>query len=794
MNMKRTADQLVRYRLALFIATLVILATSILGMNKLSFTSDYRVFFDKDNPQLVAYEDIQSTFSTSDNIVFVVAPPDGNVFTRENLAAIEWLTEESWQLPYSQRVDSVTNFQHTTVADDDLIVNNLVENAHQLSDTDVLQRKEIALNETMLVHRVLSETGHVAAVDVRLAFPADQTVALREAIAAARDLEARFNAKYSGFETHIAGLAPFNYAFEEIAQQDSEQLLPIMIGVIFLFIAIMLRSFASTLITIVVVIAGVVITMGVTGFIGIQLNNVNTVVPVIILTLAVADCVHLLTHYLRGLKSGMTKTQAMSHSIDINLKAVFLTSFTTAVGFLSMNFSASPPFRELGNMAAIGVGFTFLFSITLLPQLALWFTVRVPKTDVERSNRFNQLADYVINQRKPLFLLLLLVGMLLMAFIPKNDLNDDNVNYFSTNVPVRQAADFTEKNLSGMNLIEYSISSGKTNGIYDIEFLKKVKSFTDWFRQQPNVTHVYTYTDVIQRLNKNMHGDDPAYYKLPENRELAAQYSLLYEMSLPFGMDLNNQVDLDKSSLRITVSIYNVKAKEILAMEKTAQQWFVENAPELATPGSSPSIMFAEIGQKNIYSMLWGTFVAVLVISLTLTLSLGSWRLGILSLIPNSLPALITFGVWGLLVGEVNMGSAAVFSITLGIVVDDTVHFLSKFLRAQQEHRMGLLDAIHYAFTHVGAALLTTTVVLASGFMILAVSEFQVNSSLGIMVSLTIVMALVYDFLFLPALLIFADRWLRPKEIERNETAGPHQGSQATQPNNSPSVQNPANA
>ncbi|MCG8312550.1 MAG: hypothetical protein MI976_04990, partial [Pseudomonadales bacterium] len=219
MNMKRIADQLVQYRLFLFIGTLIILGTSVLGMERLSFSSDYRVFFDKDNPQLVAYEDIQSTFSTSDNVVFVIAPENGNIFTRENLAAVEWLTEESWQLPYSQRVDSVTNFQHTTVEDDDLIVNNLVEDAPNLSDQEIAHRKTIALGETMLVHRVLSETGHVAAVDVRLAFPTDQTVALREAIAASRDLESRFNAKFPGFETHIAGLSPFNYAFEEIAQQ-----------------------------------------------------------------------------------------------------------------------------------------------------------------------------------------------------------------------------------------------------------------------------------------------------------------------------------------------------------------------------------------------------------------------------------------------------------------------------------------------------------------------------------------------------------------------------------------------
>ena len=177
--------------------------------------------------------------------------------------------------------------------------------------------------------------------------------------------------------------------------------------------------------------------------------------------------------------------------------------------------------------------------------------------------------------------------------------------------------------------------------------------------------------------------------------------------------------------------------------------------------------------------MLWGTLVAVVVISMTLMLSLGSWRLGLLSLIPNSLPALITFGIWGLFVSEVNMGSAAVFSITLGIVVDDTVHFLSKFLRARREHALDLYDAIHYAFTHVGAALLTTTIVLAGGFLILAVSDFAVNASLGIMVALTIVLALVYDFLFLPALLVFADKWLH-KTSQTNENSAPQQDPAAT--------------
>ena len=187
-------------------------------------------------------------------------------------------------------------------------------------------------------------------------------------------------------------------------------------------------------------------------------------------------------------------------------------------------------------------------------------------------------------------------------------------------------------------------------------------------------------------------------------------------MSLPFGMDLNNQIDLNKSKLRITASIKGVKAKQILELEHNAQQWFDNNAPELKTVGASPSIMFSTIGQRNINSMLKGTVIATVIISAILILSLGSWKLGVLSIIPNAFPAAITLGIWGFLVGEVNLAVAVVFGVTLGIVVDDTVHFMSKYLRGMEVHKGDINKAIHYSFEHVGAALVTTTIVLTLGF------------------------------------------------------------------------------
>ncbi|PCJ45273.1 MAG: RND transporter [Moraxellaceae bacterium] len=749
------ANWLVDNRLITFIASILLIAATIPGLTNLTFNADYKVFFDQDNPQLQAHEFIEATYSKGDNILFILAPKNNNVFTPKHLDAVEWLTEQSWLLPYSQRVDSITNFQHTSATDDDLLVEDLVENALDKTTAEIDVIQSIAINDPLLIHRLISPTGHVTAVNATLTLPdIDTTTALAEVILAARELEKKFTLLHPGFDVYISGMAPFTNAFSEVANDDMARLMPVMMGVILVMVSFLLRSVASAGVTLSIVIVTVISTFGIVGWFNVELNSINTAAPTIILTLAVADCIHLLTHFLTQLKLGKSKIDAMKFSLDINLLPVFLTSFTTAIGFLSMNFSDSPPFRELGTISALGVAIAFVFSITLLPQLAMWLTRKTPSQDLERNRNFEHLANFTIKHQNALFWGTLILAFSAMSFIPQNELNDDNVEYFSKNVKVRQAADFAEKNLGGVNVIVHSLSAGETNGINDIAYLTKVSDFVDWYRAQPEVMHVFSYTEIIKRLNKNMHNDDDAWYRLPDSRELAAQYSLMYEMSLPFGMDLNNQINLDKSSIRITVTLSNIKAKEILALESRAQEWLAINAPNITSPGAGQSIMFSNIGQRNILSMINGTIIATLLISLTLMLSLGSWKLGLVSLIPNAFPPLIMFGLWGLFVGEVNLGVAVVFSVTLGIVVDDTVHFLSKFLRAKKDHGHNTEQAIHYAFTHVGASLLITTFVLALGFGTLYWSNFTVNSTLGLMVALTILLAIVFDFLFLPALLL----------------------------------------
>jgi len=256
-------------------------------------------------------------------------------------------------------------------------------------------------------------------------------------------------------------------------------------------------------------------------------------------------------------------------------------------------------------------------------------------------------------------------------------------------------------------------------------------------------------------LNKNMHGDDPNWYRIPEQRDLAAQYLLLYEMSLPYGLDLNNQINVDKSATRFTVSLKTISTNHLLELEQRAQQWLTENAPTIKqAQGSGTTVMFSHIGKRNIKTMLVGTTLALILISMILIVALRSFKIGLISLIPNLVPAAMGFGLWGLLVGEVGLSLSIVAGMTLGIVVDDTVHFLSKYLRARRENHLSAQDAVRYAFTTVGMALLTTTIVLIVGFLILAQSSFHLNAGMGLLTAIVISFALLADFLFLPPLLM----------------------------------------
>ncbi len=746
----------VRHRWPILMATLVLLIAAASGARFLTFNNDLRAFFSDKNPQLQALETLENTYNKNTNVLFVIAPADGDVFTRKTLAAVEEMTEECWQMPYSSRVNSITNYQHTEVVDDDLIVDDLVRDASALSDADLKRIRTIAIHEPQLVNDAVSESGHVTAISVNALLPGKSLDEVPEVTLFARDLIVRYEEKYPGLEIHLTGGIVFDNAFAEVSQKDISTLVPIMFVVLVVITGLSLRSLVGTFGTLLVILFSALTGLGMAGWLGILLTSASVNAPTIILTLAVADSVHILVTFFSQFRQGKSRHDAIAESLRVNLQPVMLTSITTAIGFLSMNVSDAPPFRDLGNMVAIGVVAAFFYSVLFLPALLAILPIRVKTSGTDEHDGWTDaLARFVIARRKIVLWGTTLFIVLLTAGIARIELNDDWVNYFDDSYDIRTSSDFAEENLTGFDIIEYSLYSGESGGINDPEYLATIEAFARWYEEQPNVVHISTITNTMKRLNMNMHGNDVAYYAIPERRDLAAQYLLLYEMSLPFGLDLNDQINVDKSATRMLVNMKGMTTNSIREMDEQARDWLRENAPEsMLTYGSGLSIIWAHISERNIKSMLGASFGALILISVILIFALRSFKLGAISLIPNMAPAFMAFGVWGLTVGRVGLALSVIVAMTLGIVVDDTVHFMSKYIRARREHGMGPRGAVRYAFKTVGRALWITTIALVAGFLVLTLSGFKMNSDMGMMTAITISIALVLDFLFLPALLM----------------------------------------
>ncbi|EGQ7933427.1 efflux RND transporter permease subunit [Vibrio vulnificus] len=741
----------------LIISLMAIVATA-MGAKNLYFRGDYNIFFDGSNAQLQAFDEIQTTFAKTDNIALVLAPKSGDVFDQRTLTQIQEMTEQAWQVPYSSRVDSLANYQHTEAVDDDLLVEDLLYQSYPLTAERIAKVRAVAMSEPLLVNALVSEKGDVAVINITMQMPGvDESAEVNEVVAYVEQMLSHYRAEYPDVTIYKAGIIAMNHSFAMAAQNDSATLVPTMLLVILVFLTLMLRSFLSVLATLVVIIGAIVATLGIVGWAGMFLHVASVNVPTLIMTLAVADCVHVIASLRHFMRQGMPKSQAIHRSVTLNFVPIIITSVTTAIGFLMMNMSDSPVLRDFGNLSALGVMIACVLSVSLLPALLNLLPVRFSaKQTAKSSDIMDKLADLVVHRRNVLLPLSIVVIAGSAALIPYNKVNDESVKYFDTSSEFRQAADFMEQRIGGMTTMSIAIKTHQSQGIASPEFLEVLGEFTRWLREQPETDHVASLSDIYKRLNKNMHGDDSAYYALPAERELAAQYLLLYEMSLPFGLDLNNQVNVDKSSVKLQLTVKNLGSVELVALEERIYQWFASHAPRYQVVASSPSLMFAHIGETNMASMLSTLPITLILISALMIFALRSWRLGVISLVPNIAPAVIGFGLWALISGEINLGLSVVVTLTLGIVVDDAVHFLAKYQHARKEGQ-NAEQAVRYAFHTVGRALWITTVVLVAGFSVLAMSQFRLNSDMGQLSAIVIFVALVIDFVLLPSLLMRFD-------------------------------------
>ena len=742
--------------LTILFSSIVILALAAGARHIVVVDVDVRNHFGHDDPHIIALEQLEDTYALSDAALVAVAPKDGTIFTREALVAIEELTERLWHTPYATRVDSITNYSHSEGFEEELVIEPLVDEAGILEEDDLDRIERIALGTLEVAGRFVSKDGRVAGLVVSVILPEDRELGKEEVTDFLAATIASSREENPAIEYHVTGELVLNRAMRDAINDEMGILGPVAFGTMLLVALLLLRSIWGTIAIALMLVAVMLSALGFTGWTGMRLFGESGAALFVLMAVTVAHSVHIIEGTAAGLRQGMDRIEAVIHSTQINAWPVFLTSLTTAIGFLSLNFAEMPPFRVMGNIVAFGALCAFVYAVTLLPAILSMMPMRARPVRDGRLDVFERLGRFVVSYRTILLWSSGIVIVVLIAGISRIELRENWLELLDESYEFRRSTDFISENFTGVESYEYSLGSGREGGITDIEYLGRVDAFAEWYRAQPEVAHVFAISDVMKRLNMNLHGDDPDFYALPDDPDLAAQYLLLYEFSLPVGRDLNNLIDVERSSTRVTVVLKSLSTSEKIELDDRARVWFRQNAPEMETGATGVSVVGANSIQRNIEGMLIGTVVAMAIVSLLLLLIFRSVRLGLISLIPNFVPAAVAMGLWGYLVVEVGVSASVVTAIAFGIIVDDTIHFMTKYVNARKE---GLLpsESVQSAFRSVGKALFATTLVFALGFMVFGTSGMATNQALGLLVGITVVVALLADFLFLPPLLMALD-------------------------------------
>ena len=759
LNVNYLAETIIRYRPLCIIISLLILAGLAQGLSKINFNPDINAFFPENDTLTTSHLSIEDTYSSMDNAVIGIGVKEGTVFTNEVLSLIEDLTERAWKTPHSLRVDSLSNYSYVSADGDDLYIEPFLEGSSTY-DLKTLKEKELIIEEEELAYgAIISKDKKTSLINIvfdppRKDIEAEYQESLNYVLGFLE--EARKN--HPEVDLIISGIVYMEYQSPMLLKAQMPKLMPTAILVILLTLFLLLRSLVAVAGSFLVILMSVVSAMGSIGFMSGDIAQPFIMVPILIATLAVADCVHLFTLYFQNLDSSRKSKEAMLESLKLNLQPLFLTSLTTAIGFLSLNLAPVEPLRGIGNGVAVGVFLAFIFTVLLLAPIVSYFNVKQSKNINFQKKIARKLGRFSIKNYKRLLVIVPVISCFLMAFIPLNKTNDNPLEFYSERYTTSAAdSKWISQRIGGTFPVSYELNS---QGIVsDPEFLREVDKFSEWLASNKEVLHVSSLSKIMKNLNKTLHGKQEEWNIIPTEPDLSAQYLFFYEMSLPYGLDLTNSISQNKESIKLVASLKELGSLEYREFAKRVENYASQNMPEdMVSIGTGTRPIFAFMSNMLITQLTYALGIGIVLITATIILFFRSLRYGMLTSVTNLLPIGVAFGIWAIVSGEISMLVGIGMGTTLGIIVDFTVHFLSKYLHARRQKNLSAEEAVEYAFETVGFALIITSFSLILGFLVLLQAFFIPIHGFVLFSSIAFLSALIIDLLLFPALLITWDK------------------------------------
>ena len=757
---KDFAKLLIKYRylsIGLVLIAVCLLAT---GLTKLTFNPDLETYFPEGHPAVIRYNEIDDMFIPTDNLIIAVHSNEGTLFNGDSLKVIEELTKKSWTIPYSVRVDSLTNYSYVKSVNDDLIVEPFIEEAEKKSIEFFEKRENLVAGEDIIYKSLISEDKKTSVVSIIVDPPGpnkeDQNSELINYILGFIEPIKESN---ENLDIRLLGNPYLDYISPRIVKAEMPVVMPLMLLLIFFIVFLMIRSYVAVLATFVVILMSLIATFGSIGILGSPLNQMVTTIPILIITLALADCIHLFSIYFQNRVKGISSKESMEKSLEMNIQPLFLTTISTCIGFLCLNFIEVAPLRDFGNAVAIGIGFAFIFTIFFIAPIVSFFEVKTASKVTKQTRFSTSVGSFILKNGNKLIFSITSISFLILLCIPMNELDENPTQMYAEGFTSFSSDTlWLDEKLSVTFPVNF-LATNEEGQVSDPDFLKILDKFSVWLEEREQVNHVTSLANNMKNLNKSMHGDDPEWKKIPENADLSAQYLFFYEMSLPMGLDLNSSISQDRKSTKISATLKDMSSNEFKEFNNEVLGYLRQNNLEnMISEPSSFRVIFTYMVEAIVNSLLYGLFIGILLITLIIGLFFRSYLLPALSIFPNILPIGMGFGLWGLFVGDVGFMVAVGMGSTLGVIVDFTVHFLSKYELARKEFKKSVEESVIYSFETVGFALIIMTVVLALGFSVLNLVTFIPIQDFAKFSVICFIGGLIINFLFLPNLLMKFDK------------------------------------
>jgi len=745
--MQHYIDFLDRHKTKLFIGITVIVLFFSYWNKDMAFEGSYRIWFSPDSKIMKNYDNFRDTFSTDDTFVVSFRDEKG-IFNKKAIDVLLKLTDEIATINGVRKVDSLSNYQYISAIEDELSVEDFIY-ADDIGD--LKHKKEIALKDNLILHHAISKDAKTTMLSVKLSSETNTSDEVNIYVMDALEKIAHKYEKKYGYKIYISGMPGVTASLVTIAEHDAIYIMPLAVVIVMLFLLVLFRDFVGVAIPAIVILYTFLIILGSQFLLGYKLNNFTVNIPAFITAIAIADSLHLLLawRYYKGQQC--TNKDAVYQALKNNFLPIALTSFTTATGFASLSLSSIVPIATLGYAITGGAILAFLLSVSLAPALLLFVKEAYqPKkiTFIDFSS-MQGYGKFITKHDKKIVWTFVLIIAVLGYGLKYVNVDNNSIKYFDKNTVVRSGSDFIQKHITGSMTYEIIIDSKKKDGVKNSQFLQTVLLFENRLKSKyPNVTFTTSIKDIVQRMHTVL--SDNKEKVLPVDSNLVAQYLLLYSMSIPQGMSINDQIDMHERFLRMTINSNTQTTSQDVQMIEWTKKWWKKHTQYSADVQGETAI-FSYMQESVIHTLLVSILFTLIIIIISMALIFKKLKMLWIFVLPNIAPIVLVAGVMGYFGISIDIGVVISASVILGIAVDDTIHFFSKYFQASKT--MSFEESIDYIVTHSGNAMILTTMILSFTFLVFSISSFIPNNHFSFVTVIALNLALLLDLVLLPALL-----------------------------------------